>query len=76
MEETTDGFGIPRIWATTIVMLLLFSNYQVMFERMRGGMIALCAYQGCQLGLFKQLAQFSEPKTSQEIADSLNMKER
>ena len=31
---------------------------------------------GSQLGLFDKMAEFKEPKTSQEIADCLHYKER
>ncbi len=39
-------------------------------------MISVCVYQGYKLGIFTKLAEFSQPKTSEEIADALQMKER
>ncbi len=41
-----------------------------------GGLVCVSVYQGYKLGLFHQLGKFDSPKTSQEIADSLGMKER
>ena len=41
-----------------------------------GGLVCVAVYQGYKLGLFHQLGKFDLPKTSQDIADSLQMKER
>ena len=46
------------------------------FEFARGGMISLEICRGSQLGMFDQLGKYDDYKTSQEIADDLQFKER
>ena len=58
-----------------------FENSEDEFSRklmgtISNGFVAPCIALGCQLGLFDKMAEFTEPKTAQEIADSLAYKER
>ena len=40
------------------------------------GSMLPCIAIGSKLGLFDKMAEFTEPKTSQQIADSMEYKER
>ncbi len=49
---------------------------EMLLDWTQGGLVCVSVYQGYKLGIFHQLGKFTAPKTSQEIADSLQMKER
>ena len=55
-------------------------NKEAFEQRIRNtvssGFLLPCIALGSKLGLFDKMAEFTEPKTSQEIADAMNYKER
>ena len=46
------------------------------FETINQGALLPCIAVGYRLGLYEKMAEFTEPKTSQQIADSMDFKER
>ena len=47
-----------------------------LMKTVMGGFVTPLIALGSQLGLFDKMADFTEPKSAQEIADSLGYKER
>ena len=75
-EEPCGTLAVTLPDQATIIMSIDMPLFQLLFEWTQGGLISISVYQGHELGIFKQMAEFTSPKTSQEIAEALDMKEQ